>query len=68
MINHHQAAVTVTEPVEPIEPIAPAEPPLPAWTGPYPPPPLVAHLYRPFVAQPRGRPPQPSQPRKVIYE
>jgi len=50
------------------EPVAPAEPTLPVWAGPYPPPPLVAHLYRPFVAQPRGAPPQPSQPRKVIYE
>ncbi len=49
-------------------PVVPVEPPLPAWPGPYPPPALVAHLFAPFVAKPQGRPPQPIQPRKVIYE
>jgi hypothetical protein len=34
------------------EPVASA-PPLPVWPGPYPPPPLVAHLYAPFTPVPR---------------
>jgi|SRR5271166_3803448 len=72
MIGHQADAEPEPEQVavEPvaIEPVAPL-PTLLKWHDPYSgPPPLVAHLYQPHVPKPRGGPPQPSQPRKVIYE
>jgi hypothetical protein len=44
LIEHQDAAVP--------EPVA-STPTLPVWPGPYPPPPLVAHLYAPFAPAPR---------------
>ena len=44
LIEHKDAVVP--------EPVA-STPTLPAWPGPYPPPPLVAHLYAPFTPAPR---------------
>jgi hypothetical protein len=53
VLIEHQDAI-VPEPV-------PSTPPLPAWPGPYPPPPLVAHLYAPFAPAPRVALARPSR-------
>jgi hypothetical protein len=50
LIEHQDAIVP--------EPVA-ATPTLPVWPGPYPPPPLVAHLYK-YAPPQRGLPPQPG--------
>ena len=44
LIEHQDAVVP--------EPVA-STPTLPVWPGPYPPPPLVAHLYKPYAPSPR---------------
>jgi hypothetical protein len=53
LIEHQDA--TVPEQVA-------STPTLPVWPGPYPPPPLVAHLYAPFTPAPRVAPARPSTP------
>jgi hypothetical protein len=50
LIEHQDAIVP--------EPVA-STPTLPVWPGPYPPPPLVAHLYT-YAPPQRGLPPQPG--------
>jgi len=42
------------------EPVA-STPRLPVWPGPHPPPPLVAHLYAPYVPPPRVAPARPRR-------
>jgi hypothetical protein len=54
VIEHRDAIVP--------EPVA-STPALPVWPGPYPPPPLVAHLYAPFTPAPRVALARPSTPR-----
>jgi hypothetical protein len=51
LIEHQETAVR--------EPVA-STPTLPVWTGPYPPPPLVAHLYAPYAPPQLDLPPQPG--------
>jgi hypothetical protein len=53
VLIEHQDAI-VPEPA--------STPALPAWPGPYPPPPLVAHLYAPFTPAPRIALARPSTP------
>jgi hypothetical protein len=55
LIEHQDAVVP--------EPVA-STPTLPVWSGPHPPPPLVAHLYKPYAPSPRvalGRPREPCR-------
>ncbi len=69
MIEHQEPEPAAIEEPEPVVEPAVVEPPLLKWHDPYSgPPPLVAHLYQPHVPRPRGGPPQPIQPRKIIYE
>jgi hypothetical protein len=51
LIEHQDAVVP--------EPVA-STPTLPVWPGPYPPPPLVAHLYAPYAPSQLGVLPQPG--------
>jgi hypothetical protein len=51
LIKHQDAVVP--------EPVA-STPTLPVWPGPYPPPPLVAHLYAPYAPPQLGLLPQPG--------
>jgi hypothetical protein len=53
LIEHQDAVVP--------EPVASTRT-LPMWPGPYPPPPLVAHLYSPYAPSPRVALERPREP------